>query len=89
MPTWLPTGPVATAVGRPGCGRCNLGGPVTVILDSSRPTPDATMQIDFVHSASAVGTWTVEKEFEIATLASLVLLILDSIVVATVFSNGI
>ena len=27
------------------------------------------MQIDFIHSASAIGTWTVQKEFEIATLA--------------------
>jgi len=32
-------------------------------------TPVATLQIDFIHSASAISTWTVEKKFEIATLA--------------------
>jgi len=33
--------------------------------------PVATLLIDFIHSASAIGrpTWTVHKEFEIATLA--------------------
>jgi len=33
------------------------------------PTPVAMLQIDFIYSASAIGTWTVHKEFEIATLA--------------------
>jgi len=27
------------------------------------------MQIDFIHSASAIGTWMVQKEYEIATFA--------------------
>ena len=54
-------------------GCCNPVGPVvvnpgSVVAVNRRPTPIATMQIDFIHSASAIGTLTVQKEFEIATL---------------------
>ena len=31
-------------------------------------TPVATLQTDFIHSASAIGTWTVHEEFEIQLL---------------------
>jgi len=52
-------------VARP--GRCNPGGPVTVTQGMAypRPWPTAvdTLQIDFIHSASAIGAWMVEKEF--------------------------
>jgi len=48
---------------------CNPGGPVMVTSGSGRPTPVDKLQIDVVHSASAIGTWTVEKEFEISTVA--------------------
>jgi len=51
---------VAAAVARP--GRCNPGGPVTVT--PGRRTPVDTLQIDFIHSASAIGTWAVQEEFE-------------------------
>ena len=64
-----PTGPVTTEVAR--LGRCNPSVPVTeltVNLGRGRPSPVATLQIDFIYSASAIGTWTVEKEFEIVTL---------------------
>ena len=50
-------------------GWCNSAGLVTVTGIS---TPDATLHIDFIHSAFASGrpTWTVQKEFAIATLAT-------------------
>jgi len=32
------------------------------------------MQIDLIHSASPIGTWTVQKEFEMATLADFLFL---------------
>ena len=60
---------------------------------SGRPAPFATLQIDFIHSASAIGTWTVKKEFEISltTLTDffVLLLNLDWTVVPAVFSTGI
>ena len=55
------------------------------------------VQIDSIHSASAIGTWAVHKEFKMATLADLLLLLLLLFlllnlgleVVAIVFSTGI
>ena len=46
------TGPVDAALARPSC--CNLGGLVT----TGSSTPVAMLQIDFIHSASSVNTWT-------------------------------
>jgi len=52
-------------------GLCNPGGPAMVTLGSGRHTPIlvAMLQTDFIHCASAISTWTVQNEFEIATLA--------------------
>jgi len=67
---------ITAAMARP--NRCNLGGLVTVTTGSGRPThgpwptPVAMLQIAFIHSVSAIGTWMVQKKFEIATLADFV-----------------
>ena len=57
--------------------RCSRGGPARSLQPGqigyhnpgSGATPVVTLQIDFIHSAPAIGTWTVQKEFEIAILS--------------------
>ena len=61
--SWQPTGPVAAAVAI----QVAAIGPVAATWETRvavdlRPSLDATMQLDFIHSASAIGTWTVYRK---------------------------
>jgi len=58
MPNWQPHWP----------SRCSPSGPVIPGSGRPIPTPVAMLQIDFIHSVSAIGMWMIRKELEIGTL---------------------